>query len=86
MATAIANAAGGSSKSKKQGEMRGWLPLGAFNSLAAAAAAAAARAEAGEGGEGAAAGAGAGVLGTATLHLDFPPGAAVAALVRVAVE
>lgn len=55
-----------------KGEARGWLPLGAFNSLAAAA----------------------GVVGTAgtgrgsgvVLQPEFPAGAALAALVRVAVE
>ncbi len=82
-ATAAAAAAASTSRTKK-GEVQGWLPLGAFNSLAAAAA----RAEGlggGGGGDGPAAGSGA--LGTAaTLHPDVPPGAAVAALVRVAVE
>lgn len=59
----------GSSK----GEARGWLPLGAFNSLAAAAGVAVApEGTAGSGGGG--------------LQPEFPAGAAVAALVRIAVE
>lgn len=59
--------------SSSKGEMRGWLPLGAFNSLAAA--------------EGSGKEAKKDEDDTAPLlHADFPPGAAVAALVRVAVE
>lgn len=71
MATAVI----GANASSSEGEMRGWLPLGAFNSLAAAAA------------EGSGKGAKDDEDDTAPLlHADFPPGAAVAALVRVAVE